>query len=188
MLNRVRLWVRGYQNVYRSNHFRSNRCWYWYAYHLSRGFALSFFSICPIVSFYPKSLHAIGRLNLLPEIEHTLSGKLNVGTLKKDDSSFKSLAKVIGKTYKFEEAFDEIKLKKTEKFFTGWDSKKDIPIYSGGEYYLELLKTPQTLRKILINEQFSEVKRELDRTARKYLAIAFVIVGLVAILIGVLKW
>jgi len=97
-MNKVRLWVRGI-NVGTYNSSGNNRSWSRVYHDLSRNATLSFFSRIPIVSFYPNTLRAIGKLKALPDIEQTISGILYTSTLRKGDACFRSISKIIRAVY-----------------------------------------------------------------------------------------
>ena len=62
------------------------------------------------------------------------------------------------------------------------------PIFQGGEYALELLNQGNIQNTIhVIDSQFSDIKRELDKMMRKRLAILALIFTIAAVLVGVLK-
>jgi hypothetical protein len=181
-------------NLYkRSKHVNFNYCtgnnslYFRVCNYLSRSFAIPFFSKIPIVSFYPKTIQAIGVLKTLPDKENTPNGILYSSTLKTNAEGFESLREIIQKVYKIP-AFDQITFKRTQQFMTGLDQTSNKPIYYGGDCFIELRNADKVRATLYeIDDDFSDIKRELDRIVRKRLAIVAFIFGLAAILVGVLK-
>lgn len=152
----------------------------------NRNAALSFFSRIPIVSFYPNTLRAIGILKSSADIEQTLAGQLHTSTLKKGDAYFSSISKIISTAYNAP-GFDEIRLKRSEGYLTGINILTQKLIIEGGDCFVELLKNNEIQKRIdNIDDQFSDIRRELNRIARKRLAIAVLVFGLAAVLVEVL--
>jgi len=102
-----------------------------------------------------------------------------MSTLKKGDLLFADLRLIVQKVENIHTQLDEIRLESTEKFLVGINHNTDSPVYEGGKYYLRLLRDDKTIKLVPIDEDFLDIKRELDRMARKRLAITFVIVGLI---------
>lgn len=186
MLKRIVCLTKGIKNVDTYNNSGNNRSWCRGFRHLSRNVAVSFFSRIPIVSFYPNTLRAIRELKALPDIEQTTSGILHTSTLKQGDPYFRSISKII-RTIHQVDSLDEIKFKHSEEFLTGFDRITNKPIYQGGEYIIELLNNNMLQARVQnVDAQFSDVKHEIDRIARKRLAAVIFIFGIAAVLVGVL--
>lgn len=185
MQSKSPLW-KGIRNVNINDNFRCYCDWYGWSSRLSRVVALSFFSKIPIVSFYPNTLLAIGKLQELPDTENSINGMLNTSTIKSDDLYFQSISKIIKSFYKVQD-FDKIVLKRSEQFVTGYNQITQRPTFTGGESFLELLKDNKIVARFQDMYDFTNIKKELDRIARKRLAVGVIIFGLIAVLVGVLK-
>lgn len=151
----------------------------------------SYFSICPVVSFYPKALEAIRKLQLQPfsySYIENFGAERYYNVLKLDSHLFKDLARIVKDTYNIQETLDEIRLEKTAEFISGLDEVVGGYTYTGGEYYLKLLYNGQEVKVSRIDRDFLEVRQRLDDIAQKRLAIAFGIVGVIGVVTGVLLW
>ncbi len=163
------------------------KCWFWSTGYLSRNIAVPFFLRIPIVSFYSKTLLAIGILKSLPDTERTISGILYTSRLGTNDTNFISISKIIKTVYKVQD-FDEIKFNRTEQHLTGLEGISNKPIFHGGECFIELFKNNKIQATLYVkDDEFSDIKRELDRIARKRLAIVVLIFGIAAVLFGIFK-
>ena len=99
---------------------------------------------------------------------------------------FNSISKIIQKVYQVQ-FFDEIKLRRTEQHLTELDQISLKPVFTGGDCFIELLENGEVKASLYeIDEEFSDIKRELDRIARKRLAVAVFIFGVAAVITGVL--
>jgi len=151
---------KGAKNVGTKNSYGSNtnsRSGY---RHLPRSVALSFFSIIPMVSFYPKTLRAIGKLQ-------------NSGTLKICDPCFNSISKIIQVIMRpmvFNERYDEMKFK---------------PIDNGNEFTIELWNNNKLQGTNRTDYNFSDIRRVLDSEVRKRLAIVILILACLLLWLGI---
>jgi hypothetical protein len=186
-MNNFITWVRSKKHDSISNYSGNSGWWLRVNNYLSRSPALLFFLKFPIVSFYPNTLQAMGMLNTLPDIEETISGKLNTSTLKRGNAYFRDISEIILNVYKVS-VFDEIKFKRSGQSLLGFEATIGKPVFHGGEYSLELINQGKVQSTIYeIDGQFLDIKRELDRMMRKRLAILALIFAIAAVLVGVLK-
>lgn len=153
----------------------------------------SCFTICPKLSFYPKTVKAIRELQLKPfsQFQPAEIGGLSeraFNSLIVNNPLFANLAKIIKEKYEIQETIDEIRLEQTEQFITGVDRNNGGLTYDGGDYYLGLLRKGERVESVKIDYDFSEVYKVLNDIAQKRLAITFLIIGIIAVVGGFLLW